>query len=109
MYDEIYKILSEWLQETVPDYWRGGIAFKVRVIVDENGWPEHSVLDVYTNVPGSLIGKAGSIINKYKAELAERVHCLNITDINIVEVNDFVIKPVDKKKLKKHLRWAKLH
>ena len=109
MYDEIHEILNAWLQEAVPYYKFGGIAFKRRAILNEGGFPESYILDIYTDVPGCLVGKAGSIVDKYKTELVEKVKCCNITDINIFEVEGFTVKPVDKKKMKKYLKWAKHH
>lgn len=108
MVEDIYEVLNEWLKEVVPDYRFGGIAFNRRAVFNEGErFPDHYVLDIYTDVPGFLIGKAGSVIDKYKKELAERVRSYNITEVNIFEVSGFVIKPRDKKKMKKYFRQAK--
>lgn len=110
MIEDIYKILNEWLRETIPDYRFGGIAFNRRAVFNEGErFPDHYALDIYTDVPGFLIGKAGSVIDKYKKELAERVRSYNITEVNIFEVNGFVFKPRDKKKMDKFLKWARRH
>ena len=108
MYSDIVKILKEWLQEVVPEYRTGGIAFKKRAVFnDGESFPSSYILDIYTDVPGYLVGKAGSIADKYKAKLIERVKCYHITDINIFEVAGFVVKPIDEEKVNEHINWAK--
>ena len=83
----IYDILREWLDEALPEYVHGNISF--RRVRDPEDTSKH-VFEIYTNVPGYLIGKAGCIYDKYKAKLLEELKYWGYNEISIVEVEGFV-------------------
>lgn len=83
----IFGILKEWLTEALPEYVTGSISF--RRVRDPEDTSKH-IFEIYTDVPGYLIGKAGCIYDKYKVKLLEELKYWGYNKINIVEVEGSV-------------------
>ena len=83
LHSDLYKILKQWLDEALPDYMFGTISLRRELDPEDEGkW----VCNLYTDVPGPLIGKAGCLYDKYSKLLMEELKLFGVTSINIVEV-----------------------
>jgi len=75
MSNKFDTFLSQWCEEA-------GVKDPIGYKQDHNG-----CLIIYTNHPGSLIGKGGSLFYKYEAIMKEEFP--HLTKINLVEIDGF--------------------
>ena len=83
----IYDILKQWLEEAVPDWNRGDMAVKQI----SNGDGTYN-LEINTDCPGALIGKAGTTFDKY-VHMLQELTITPVVEVKINEMNGFVHKP----------------
>lgn len=82
IYPEVYNIISAWCKEV-------GI-YQVAVKTKYDSKSDCYKLTLYTDRPGAFIGRAGSIIEKYKKQLQEcRVGSM-LEQIDIEEISGIV-------------------
>lgn len=82
IYPEVYNIIAAWCKE-VGIY---QVAIKTKYDPKSNCYK----LILYTERPGAFIGKAGSIIEKYRKMLQECKACCRIEQIEIEEISGIV-------------------
>ena len=82
IYPEVYNIIAAWCKE-VGIY---QVAVKTKYDAKSNCYK----LTLYTERPGVFIGKAGSIVEKYKKLLQECKACRRIEQIEIEEISGIV-------------------
>ena len=68
-----YQILKDWFEEFNTTYSRTFATFEIT---------KKGVLNIHSNYPGIMIGKAGERINRYKKRLKEEV---GIKKVNLYE------------------------
>lgn len=82
IYPEVYNIIAAWCKEV-------GI-YQVAVKTKYDSKSNCYKLTLYTERPGVFIGKAGSIVEKYKKLLQECKACRRIEQIEIEEISGIV-------------------
>ena len=91
MIPEIHNIIARWNKEAGAR----NTGIKIKEVKDDKFRLEEVVVSVFTDRPGQLIGKQGSLIYKYKEEIAdfyrERHPKLNISvEVELIELNEMV-------------------
>lgn len=82
IYPEIYNIIAAWCKEV-------GI-YQVAIRTKYDSKSECYKLILYTERPGAFIGKAGSIIDKYRKQLQECKVGRMIEQVDIEEISGIV-------------------
>lgn len=82
IYPEVYNIIATWCKEA-------GI-YQVAIKTKYDSESSCYKLTLYTERPGAFIGKAGSIIEKYRKMLRECKAYCRIEQINIEEISGIV-------------------
>ena len=82
IYPEIYNIIASWCKEV-------GI-YQVAIKTKYDSKSECYKLILYTERPGVFIGRAGSIIEKYRKMLQECRVCRMIKQIEVEEISGIV-------------------